>query len=59
MFPNKEQNVLKKQQIKYSGKTKAHTDKTLISYSTNLNQILTVNTNYGSIHDFKTPIPKL
>ena len=50
---NKKQKDQKKQKMKYSGKQKCHTDKALIAYSTDLNQILSVNTEIGSIHDFK------
>lgn len=43
----------KKQKTKFSGKKKKHTEKALISFSPDLNQILTVDTNTGSVHDFK------
>jgi hypothetical protein len=43
----------KKQKTKFSGKKKKHTDKALILYSSDLNQILSVSTDNGSVHDFK------
>lgn len=39
--------------MKYSGKQKCHTDKTLIIYSLELNLILKVYTDHGATHDFK------
>ena len=43
----------KKQNLKYSGKQKCHTDKALIIYSLELNLILKVYIDYGATHDFK------
>jgi len=60
----------KKQRKKYSGKvrsgfgfskqslatTKKHTDKALIDYSTDLNQVLSGDTAAGPVHDFKAQV---
>lgn len=45
--------AIKQQKLKYSGKQKCHTEKALISYSTDLKQILSIDTDYGRVHDFK------
>jgi len=69
MFQNKKQKDLKakrkldlfqltfgarqKTKKKVFRQEKKHTDKALIAYSTDLNQILSVATDVGSVHDFK------